>query len=149
MARTANRIAKELQKLRDDGEGLHLEVITEDVWHLSFSGPAGSLYAGEQFTLRFQFTSEYPMDSPIVTFVTAIGVPVHEHIYSNGHICLNILGADWTPAMTVKTICFSIISMLSSATEKKKPHDNDQYVRSKPRNWNPKNTNFSYHDDKV
>lgn len=29
------------------------------------------------------------MDSPEVVFL--LPAPIHEHIYSNGHICLNIL----------------------------------------------------------
>jgi ubiquitin-conjugating enzyme E2 W len=85
------------------------------------------------------------MDSPEVTFLTPS--PVHSHIYSNGHICLNILGEDWSPALTVKSLCLSILSMLSSAAVKERPHDNDRYVAI-PRS-NPKDTRFVYHDDTV
>ena len=52
-----------------------------------------------------------------VTFVPP-HVPVHPHIYSNGHICLSILDSDWTPAMNVMSVCLSIQSMLSSAKQK-------------------------------
>lgn len=85
------------------------------------------------------------MDSPEVVFLAP--APVHSHIYSNGHICLNILGEDWSPALTVKSVCLSILSMLSSATEKVRPQDNDRYV-SYARN-NPKESRFVYHDDGV
>jgi len=152
-ARASGRLAKEMQRLQANAlrakpeDALIAEAITEDVWNVSFLGPMGSLYAGEQYTLRIQFVN-YPMESPIVTFLTG-NVPVHEHIYSNGHICLNVLGDDWSPALTVDGLCRSIQSMLASATEKKKPHDNDKYVRSHPANSNPKKTNFAYHDDKV
>ena len=47
--------------------------------------------------------------------------PVHPHIYSNGHICLNILYEDWSPALTIQSVCISILSMLSSANEKMLP----------------------------
>ncbi|RYG65993.1 hypothetical protein EON64_10745, partial [archaeon] len=67
-------------------------------------------------------------DSPEVTFLPP--VPVHSHIYSNGHICLNILGDDWSPALTVRSICLSLLSMLSSATVKCTPPDNAIYSRS-------------------
>jgi len=115
------------------------------MWYVRFTGAAGSLYAGESYTLRIKFTDDYPMDSPEVTFL--MPAPVHPHIYSNGHICLNILGDDWSPALTVKSICLSLLSMLSSSTEKVLPQDNDRYV-SVPRST-PKNTRFLYHDDTV
>jgi ubiquitin-conjugating enzyme E2 W len=60
-----------------------------------------------------------------------------------------VIGDDWSPALTVKNICMSILSMLSSNTMKVPPPDNDRYVRSKGNDSNPKNTRFIYHDDTV
>jgi ubiquitin-protein ligase len=45
-------------------------------------------------------------------------------VYTNGDICLNLLGRDWRPNMTASTLALSILSMLSSAKEKKIPQDN-------------------------
>jgi ubiquitin-conjugating enzyme E2 W len=146
-SRAARRIQKELEKFQEEAvaDGLELSVPSIETWYVSFVGPVGTLYEGERYTLRIRFTEDYPMDSPEVTF--EIPAPVHSHIYSNGHICLNILGDDWSPALTAKSVCLSILSMLSSATVKILPQDNDRYV-SIPRST-PKNTRFMYHDDTV
>ncbi|KAK6751512.1 hypothetical protein RB195_003107 [Necator americanus] len=87
------------------------------------TGAAGTSYEGEKFSLQFRFTQQYPVNSPEVMYVGE-NIPVHPHVYSNGHICLSILSEDWTPAMSVQTVCLSILSMLSSAREKKRPPDN-------------------------
>ncbi|RVW51735.1 putative ubiquitin-conjugating enzyme E2 16 [Vitis vinifera] len=42
----------------------------------------------------------------------------------------DILYDSWSPAMTVSSICISILSMLSSSTVKQRPEDNDRYVRN-------------------
>ncbi|NXA10009.1 UB2WB enzyme, partial [Sapayoa aenigma] len=74
---------------------------------------------------------------------TGDNIPVHPHVYSNGHICLSILTEDWSPALSVQSVCLSIISMLSSCKEKRRPPDNSFYVRTC--NKNPKKTKWWYH----
>ncbi|CAG2179696.1 unnamed protein product, partial [Oppiella nova] len=63
-------------------------------WIVDIDGPVGTLYEGEHFQLLFKFSPKYPFDSPEVTFMGA-NIPVHPHVYSNGHICLSILTEDW------------------------------------------------------
>lgn len=91
----------------------------------------------------FKFSTKYPFESPVVSFVGS-NIPIHPHVYSNGHICLSILTDDWSPALSVQSVCLSIISMLSSCKEKKRPPDNSIYVRTC--NKNPKKTKVSFDD---
>ena len=141
----AGRLAKELKQLQakpPDGGGLRA---ADDMrcWLVDLQGAPDTLYAGEAFQLQFTFGDDYPMGAPEVVFVGA--VPVHHHVYSNGHICLSLLADDWSPALTVSSLCISILSMLSSATEKQKapPRDNAAYV--KRHKGGPKETKWAFH----
>ena len=154
-------------------------------WIITVIGGEDTIYAGEKFRLKFSFPPDYPFSPPAVFFLQPI--PKHEHVYSNGDICLNLLGMcvsmspyvrsqaghcfvelytelplkrddhvtsstclhictqcvqcsgvcvyilmctmfvagpGWMPTMTAQGIAMSIVSMLSSAKEKKIPPDN-------------------------
>ncbi|KAJ2028462.1 hypothetical protein IWW57_002143 [Coemansia sp. S610] len=81
-----------------------------DKWEVAIQGATETLYAGEHYLLRFRFPEAYPLEAAEVVFVG--NVPVHPHVYSNGHICLSILYQHWSPVLTVESVCLSILSML-------------------------------------
>ncbi|RCN47310.1 ubiquitin--protein ligase [Ancylostoma caninum] len=119
---SSRRLMKELQQLSTEpptGIVVNKDAASSDLkqWRVDVIGAAGTLYEGEKFSLQFRFTQQYPFNSPEVMFVGE-NIPVHPHVYSNGHICLSILSEDWTPALSVQAVCLSILSMLSSAREK-------------------------------
>lgn len=142
------RIARELENFKRDHDalenGLTIEDTAHNIWLVRFNGPPDSIYEDESHTLQVTFSERYPMEPPEVVFLDQS--PVHEHVYSNGHICLNILYDDWSPAMTIQTVCISIVSMLASAKKKSRPPDDLTYSMV-PRN--PKKTRFHFHDDNV
>ena len=67
------------------------------LWHLHFIGAEQTVFEGERYTLQFKFDDRYPIEAPEVIFVGE--APEHEHIYSNGYICLSILYEDWSPGL--------------------------------------------------
>ena len=54
-----------------------------------------------------------------------------------------------SPALTIKSIIISLISMLHSATCKSRPPDDLRYSASCPHSANPKHTRFIFDDDTV
>ncbi|KAL1918236.1 uncharacterized protein VTP21DRAFT_3502 [Calcarisporiella thermophila] len=141
------RLSKELRDLQTNPPvGVSVDSADDfQCWRLILKGAPNTLYEGETFKLQFRFGNSYPLESPEVVFLGS--PPVHPHIYSNGHICINILYGQWSPVQTVSSVCLSIQSMLSSCTKKELPPDNSIYI--KHASSSPKHTAWAFHDDTV
>lgn len=88
----SRRIQSELTEwTRSPPEGMALESCDPmTCWTVLMAGPEDGpvsppIYKGETFRLRVRFGERYPLEPPEVLFV-APDVPVHPHVYSNGHI---------------------------------------------------------------
>jgi ubiquitin-protein ligase len=100
------------------------------VWNVAISEPPllhGTPYEGESYDLRVAFDEEYPTTAPIVSFGASI--PVHEHIYTNGLLCLEPLytSGGWNGATsTVRSVLLSILVMLRGTPQHlKRRHPTD------------------------
>ncbi|EIE21250.1 UBC-like protein [Coccomyxa subellipsoidea C-169] len=137
-------------------EGCHLESFEPLLsWIVVIDGPdvapgMPNLYAGERFRLRVNFSDRYPLDPPEVFFIPPS--PVHPHIYSNGHICLDILydgdNGGWSPALTLGKVAISLRSMLASNSERKRPPGDQEYC-ARTCGRSPKQTRWEFEDDTV
>ena len=138
------RIQRELKEfLRDPPANLSVKVGSNiRIWIITMKGAANTVYEGESYKLRVMFPKEYPMVPPSVYFLPP--PPQHEHVYTNGDICLSLLGKDWKPTMTAQSIALSILSILSSASSKSLPMDNARHSQNKPGQFQK---DWVYHDD--
>ncbi|KAL7558605.1 hypothetical protein ACA910_001303 [Epithemia clementina (nom. ined.)] len=139
------RIQRELKAfLTDPPPNLKLTVGKNlRVWIVTMKGAKNTIYEGETFKLRIAFPVQYPTVPPSVYFLPP-NIPVHEHVYTNGDICLSLLGQDWRPTMTAQSIAVSILSILSSAQSKSLPMDNARHALNKPGEYQK---DWVYHDD--
>lgn len=139
------RIQRELKEfLRSPPPGLSVKISGKNVrlWIITLSMPDDTIYSGETYKLRVQFPADYPTSPPSVYFLSP--TPRHEHVYTNGDICLSLLGKDWRPIMTAQSVAQAIMSILCGAQRKSLPMDNAAHAGNKP---GQKQDDWVYHDD--
>ncbi|KAK9451616.1 ubiquitin-conjugating enzyme/RWD-like protein [Limtongia smithiae] len=146
------RLGRELHELNTHpAVGIHVFQADEyRIWLIDIQVMDNNpIYAGKTFRLQFRFSNQYPIEAPEVQFVASRDrpIPIHPHIYSNGHICLDVLGTGWSPIQTVSSVSMSIQSMLAGNDRNERPRDDARYVATAP--ISPKQTRFVYHDDNV
>ncbi|EGR30636.1 ubiquitin-conjugating enzyme e2w, putative [Ichthyophthirius multifiliis] len=148
-ARMTKRLQKDLEAIQKNYKDQFQVTLPKNdlqIWHIEFTASKETVFADEKFKLQFKFSPEYPIESPEVIFIGK--VPDHEHIYSNGFICLSILYDEWSPALTVASVCLSIISMLSSAQKKARPFNDAEFCK-RSQGRGPKAFLWSYDDTKC
>ncbi|MDD0974361.1 ubiquitin-conjugating enzyme E2 [Pseudomonas sp. TNT2022 ID681] len=78
-------------------------------WHAAIMGPQYSPYEGGVFHLAIHFPEDYPAQPFTLRFKTAI---YHPNVSSDGALALDILGENWSPALTVAKVLLSISALL-------------------------------------
>jgi len=142
--RQAQRISRELADfVENPPDGCKVSVGKSlNVWIVTMTGAKDTIFANEKFKLRVSFPADYPTSPPSCYFLDP--TPRHPHVYTNGDICLNLLGYGWRPTITVAQLSLSILSMLSSAKTKGIPQDNSVHAASAP---GKPQEGWMYHDD--
>jgi len=73
-----------------------------------FVTPTDGLYKGAEFKFVINIPMTYPYDPPKVTCETLI---YHPNIDFEGHVCLNILRADWMPVLNLGAVIFGVLTL--------------------------------------
>jgi len=105
------RIKLELRDIeRDPPQNCSAGPVGEDLfhWQATIMGPEDSPYSGGVYFLDIQFPADYPFKPPKVRFTTKI---YHCNINSEGGICVSIFRSEWSPALTITKVYFSIIHL--------------------------------------
>jgi ubiquitin-conjugating enzyme E2 D/E len=73
-------------------------------------GPSQSPYEGGVFFLDMRLDQGYPLSPPKCAFVTKI---FHPNVKSDGTVCLDILKNQWSPALTIVKVIYTIAALLT------------------------------------
>jgi ubiquitin-conjugating enzyme E2 T len=114
-----NRMKKELKILNDSPPpGISCWLKDEDkldVLEASIKGPKGSPYENGTFHLSVNIPERYPIEPPIIRFITQIyhpNVKLNSKIDNGGRICLDLLNSppkgNWKPIINLSTLLTSI-----------------------------------------
>eukprot|EP00747_Dinoflagellata_sp_TGD_P167706 gnl/TRDRNA2_/TRDRNA2_192613_c0_seq1.p1 gnl/TRDRNA2_/TRDRNA2_192613_c0~~gnl/TRDRNA2_/TRDRNA2_192613_c0_seq1.p1 ORF type:complete len:232 (+),score=54.56 gnl/TRDRNA2_/TRDRNA2_192613_c0_seq1:93-698(+) len=122
--RELKRLEKELQDIRalSKDSSVGADSVAGDLthWKGTLKGPEGTPYKGGSFVIDIEIPADYPYNPPKMKFDTKIW---HPNISSQtGAICLDVLGKEWSPALTIRTALLSIQALLS-APEPDDPQD--------------------------
>jgi len=70
--------------------------------------PSDGLYTGACFKFQVNIPTTYPYDPPKVECQTLV---YHPNIDWEGHVCLNILRADWMPVLNLGSVLFGLVTL--------------------------------------
>ncbi|KAL8639296.1 MAG: hypothetical protein Q9228_003660 [Teloschistes exilis] len=126
------RITREISDIQKTGDlSLAVACCDADVRNIKalIMGPAETPYEFGFFQFDLKFPKGYPENAPSVTGMTTNGgrCRFNPNIYSNGKVCLSILGTwrgesgeQWSSAQGLESILISIQSLMSS-----NPYENE------------------------
>ena len=107
------RLKSELRGiLMDPPEGIRARPLDNSLsyWQASIKGPPNCPYEGGLFFLHLEIPKSYPMRPPIPRFITKM---FHPNISYHGDIGVDMLGQNWSLALTIPKVLVSIQSLLT------------------------------------
>ena len=116
------RILRDIKNCQGQLDSEHIYILPDesDLYHVRamILGPEDTPYSKGYYFFDVNFPKTYPHDPPKVLFMTLNNeIRFNPNLYKCGKVCLSILGTwsgpQWTSCITLKTILFSIQSLLN------------------------------------
>jgi len=79
-------------------------------WDLTVTSDVNSPFHGKKFSLEITLSENYPFTPPVVRFTTPITLPC---VRPDGSIDIDILGDNWSPAMTIAVVSMAVCSIIN------------------------------------
>ena len=113
--------------------GIHCHINEDNIKNVKamIIGPKDTPYENGFYFFDINFENDYPFTPPKVKFLTyESGVRFNPNLYTNGKVCLSILGTwsgpGWTTCLNLNTVLLSIQSLLNENPLQNEPgFDND------------------------
>jgi len=131
-----NRIVSDFKAIvRSKNPLLHVSLDQEDITHVNvlIIGPPDTPYEDGFFHFDARYPHDYPWRAPAVTLITTDNgtVRFNPNLYSNGKVCLSILGTwqgpGWSSVQTMQSTFLSIQSLMNAAPYHNEPgHDKER-----------------------
>ena len=127
------RLLREIARISDlSGAGIYYKSDTNIISRgiAMIIGPQDSIYANCPLFFNFDFPHDYPFQPPKVTFLTNDGkTRFHPNLYTDGKVCLSILGTysgpSWQSTMSFSMILLSLKALLDKNPLRHEPgYDN-------------------------
>jgi ubiquitin-conjugating enzyme E2 Z len=117
------RITKDIKnyyKSDINSVGIYCDIDESNIQHIKamIIGPPDTPYENGFYFFSIDFPNDYPFSPPKVKFLTyEAGIRFNPNLYTNGKVCLSILGTwsgpGWTTCLNLNTILLSIQSLLN------------------------------------
>eukprot|EP00542_Grammatophora_oceanica_P014181 CAMPEP_0194039406 /NCGR_PEP_ID=MMETSP0009_2-20130614/11538_1 /TAXON_ID=210454 /ORGANISM="Grammatophora oceanica, Strain CCMP 410" /LENGTH=159 /DNA_ID=CAMNT_0038682231 /DNA_START=69 /DNA_END=548 /DNA_ORIENTATION=- len=80
-------------------------------WECRVPGKKKGDWEGGIYKVELAFTESYPSEAPRAKFTPPV---FHPNVYTDGRVCLSIIGKDWKPSITLKQILLGLQDLLEA-----------------------------------
>ena len=118
------RIIKDVTQLIKEpltSQGIYYKHDEENIYtgYALIIGPKDTLYQHGFYLFKFLFSENYPINPPVVTYLTNnYNIRFHPNLYRNGKCCLSILntwnGEQWSSCQSISTILLSLLLLFNN-----------------------------------